>query len=473
VNNHSFLFSYPELAGSFLDKWAQAMFGVRVEIINAGREGILSTDIAAVVRDEVLPLEPDLVVYYEGGNQFNPGSIVRLSNDPGPPPNLSADVPDPDVGYFGRRSAWVRRAQELLSTVLPEPRKPAYEVVWPSDVDEFDPPLSHRNLPAGLSTIMKDLDAINAAVVGSGGELVASSFFWLVYDGMKLDSVRHRYLYTYLNDTYYPYRYRDMERLAAFQNRVLEKFAADRDLLFMDIAATMPRDPNLFIDAVHATDVGVRLHAWMVAQKLAPWLRERIENGRLPRPPRSELQAHPAFPGNERTLLFDCSPDIRRARTVARVDLFAATPQTSSARVEAGSILKVEIAAETPLHRYAARIPIVTTDSAPRFDDHHTMQARPELRLQARIKITGGDARIGVLSADEQNFLTYQTVEESKEFVSVDVPFWGESVGPLIVAAGTTRPHDVVVELSDVSVVKVPAYSVGGVLQGLSEPPQP
>jgi hypothetical protein len=101
------------------------------------------------------------------------------------------------------------------------------------------------------------------------------------------------------------------------------------------------------------------------------------------------------------------------------------------------------------------------------------MQARPELRLQARIKITGGDARIGVLSADEQNFLTYQTVEESKEFVSVDVPFWGESVGPLIVAAGTTRPHDVVVELSDVSVVKVPAYSVGGVLQGLSEPPQP
>jgi hypothetical protein len=50
VNNHGFPFSYPELAGFFLDKWAQARFGVRVEIINAGREGITSTDIAAVVR---------------------------------------------------------------------------------------------------------------------------------------------------------------------------------------------------------------------------------------------------------------------------------------------------------------------------------------------------------------------------------------------------------------------------------------
>jgi hypothetical protein len=288
---------------------------------------------------------------------------------------------------------------------------------------------------------------------------------------MRLDPVRHRYLYSYLNDTPYSYRYRDMERLAAFQNRVLEKFAADRGVLFMDIAATMPRDPDIFIDAVHATDVGVRLHAWIAAQKLVPWLRARIESGRLPRRARSELQAHPAFPGNERTLLFECSPDMRRARTVARVDLSKAMPQTSSARVEAGATLKVEIAARTRPHLYAARIPIVTTDPGTRFDDQHTLQVRPALGLQARIRVTGGDAQIGVLSVDEQSFLTYQTVAESKEPVSVDVALWSESVGPLIVAAGTTRPHDVVVELSDVSLVKVPAYSITGVLPGLSEPP--
>jgi hypothetical protein len=78
VNDHSFPYSYPEFAGFFLDSWAREVFGVRVEMINAGREGITSTDIAAVVRDEVLPLEPDLVVYYEGSNQFRPGSIIRL-----------------------------------------------------------------------------------------------------------------------------------------------------------------------------------------------------------------------------------------------------------------------------------------------------------------------------------------------------------------------------------------------------------
>jgi hypothetical protein len=146
-------------------------------------------------------------------------------------------------------------------------------------------------------------------------------------------------------------------------------------------------------------------------------------------------------------------------------------PQTSSARVEAGATLKVEIAARTRPHLYAARIPIVTTDPGTRFDDQHTLQVRPALGLQARIRVTGGDAQIGVLSVDEQSFLTYQTVAESKEPVSVDVALWSESVGPLIVAAGTTRPHDVVVELSDVSLVKVPAYSITGVLPGLSEPP--
>ena len=49
---------------------------VRFEVLNAGRESIISTDTAAIVRTEVLPLKPDLVVYYEGGNQFELRTVV-------------------------------------------------------------------------------------------------------------------------------------------------------------------------------------------------------------------------------------------------------------------------------------------------------------------------------------------------------------------------------------------------------------
>jgi hypothetical protein len=200
VNNHSFPFSYPELAGFFLDKWAQEAFGVRVEMINAGREGITSTSIAAVVRDEVLPLEPDLVVYYEGGNQFHLSSI-----GPGAMSNADVKAPDRGAGYLGQWSALVRRIEGLLSAPGAEPSKPAYKVVWPSGVKEFDPPLDHKNLPASLSTIIHDLDSIRDAVAKEGGELVVSSFFWLVYDGMKLDPHKNQYLYSYLNEIFYPY----------------------------------------------------------------------------------------------------------------------------------------------------------------------------------------------------------------------------------------------------------------------------
>ena len=40
------------------------------EVLNAARESIVSTDNVAIVKNEVAPLRPDLVVYYEGGNQF-------------------------------------------------------------------------------------------------------------------------------------------------------------------------------------------------------------------------------------------------------------------------------------------------------------------------------------------------------------------------------------------------------------------
>jgi hypothetical protein len=68
----------------------------------------------------------------------------------------------------------------------------------------------------------------------------------------------------------------------------------------------MPLDPNLFVDAVHATYDGVRLHGWMVAQQLAPLLRQRIAQGRLPRPARDLGTNHPAFLTPERTAVITC-----------------------------------------------------------------------------------------------------------------------------------------------------------------------
>ena len=54
--------------------WLKANnYSLQAEIINAGREGIGSSDIAAILEQEVLPLAPDYVIYYEGANDLYVG----------------------------------------------------------------------------------------------------------------------------------------------------------------------------------------------------------------------------------------------------------------------------------------------------------------------------------------------------------------------------------------------------------------
>ena len=78
VSSHFFPYSYPEFIGNWLNLWAaQRKLDLRFEVLNAGRESITSTDNVTIVREEVLPLQPDLLVYYEGANQFQISSIAQ------------------------------------------------------------------------------------------------------------------------------------------------------------------------------------------------------------------------------------------------------------------------------------------------------------------------------------------------------------------------------------------------------------
>jgi len=70
--------SAPELVDDWLNAWAQERgLGVRFEVLNAGREGAFTSDVVAIVRDEVAPLRPDLVVFYEGALTFDWSSVVK------------------------------------------------------------------------------------------------------------------------------------------------------------------------------------------------------------------------------------------------------------------------------------------------------------------------------------------------------------------------------------------------------------
>jgi hypothetical protein len=311
VGNHFLPFSYPEYVGHWLNEWAASKkLDVRFEALNAGRESTISTDIAEEVRTEVLPLRPDLVVYYEGGNQFDLHTVVPDA-PPGKPqrPKATTETGPSWLVELSRYSAVSRRVQAALgyagaSQDGREWSKPDYTLVWPPDLSESDPDLAYPKLPVNLNTIERDLDQIRTDLATVGAEFALSSFYWLAKDGMVLNPVRHKYILEQLNVGLYPFRYRDIERLAAFQNRFLAKYAKQYGMPFIDTAGRMPFDPDLFTDAVHGRAGGLRVQAWVVLQQLIPVIERHLANRDWPRPLPQDMPPLPTF--KPRQIKLDC-----------------------------------------------------------------------------------------------------------------------------------------------------------------------
>lgn len=292
IDGHWVPYSYPEFVGYWLNLWAQAKkLDVHFEVLNSARESNVSTDLAHIVRTEVLPLRPDLVVYYEGGNQFRPESIVEKVPQGSPQrPAGSEGTQAPEwLRAASRWSALLGRVQAAIGLAASdmdgrEWPKPDYKVVWPAGLDEQDPDLAYPNLPVSLNVIEHDLDRIRDDLSGIGADLALSSFAWMVKDGLVLDPVRHRYILEQLNVANYPFRYRDLERLANFQNRFFAKYARVHGLPFVDVAGQLPFDPDLFRDALHTSYAGTRMKAWVTLNALIPVIEKHLADKSWPRP---------------------------------------------------------------------------------------------------------------------------------------------------------------------------------------------
>jgi hypothetical protein len=303
---HADRFSYPEYISRWLRQWAEARdLPVSFDVVNAAREGILSNSIEAIVRQELVPVRPDVIVYYEGANQFWPNGFTGR-------PIVAMFRAMNARPYLERYSALGARVRSLLDRGLAgtEPYKPPLPVTWPRDLSESDPPLDDPRLPVQLPNILHDLDRIRGDVAENHGTLMLSSFVWLVYPGMVLDRQRDEFVYRDLNERYWPFSYEHMRRFIDFQNRVFRKYAREHDLPFNDVAAVFPHDALLFVDSIHMTPAGVKLKAWVAFQNLVPILEQRLKARTLPSIDPGGRLAHPAFSGSRRLMQLD---EIRRS----------------------------------------------------------------------------------------------------------------------------------------------------------------
>ncbi|HYL74400.1 MAG TPA: SGNH/GDSL hydrolase family protein [Bryobacteraceae bacterium] len=415
VNNHNFLFSYPERVTGWLNRFAQANhFDVRFETLNSGREGLNSEDLDAIVRDELLPLDPDFTVYYEGSNQFPSATTMAA---PYVAPRKQIDPNDPiDQHYvpdFLRNHLVLANLLDRAMngfTSLGEPRKPRYGLKWPPGVSEQNPDVANPNLPLQLPTIVKNLDSIRSGMQSIGGQLVLCSFEWLAKEGLPLSPRRHENIYKQLNTVLWPLRYADIRRLADFQNLVFQRYASARGIPFIDVASALPQDPSLFIDAIHMTDTGERVKAWIVFQQLVPLIRKQLESGQLPRAPGSHsVPPPPSMAISEMPLRCGDAPagELTRVDGVVSFDAIRLVP--GKGHVTLGHPIQVI----TPLERwaYAASAPIHMPAN---------LTGQPFIFLRARV--VSGQIGVGILDHKSNTFQPERNVPPSPALVDIYVP---------------------------------------------------
>jgi hypothetical protein len=275
--------SYPEFVVHDLNTWARAQgLDVTFEAINAGRSGESSSGIAAIMKYEVAPLRPDIVIYYEGANEFNPGALAQTTDAGGSRAGrwfmTLSGLP------LEHYSAFANRIYELLfrrGGPQAEPAKPLHIVRF--DLSQSDPDLKSGDLPFNLSRQAQDIHEAAEISRHIGATMFLSSFVFIAQDGLRLDPELHRFILHGLNVEYSPLTYAEIRQAADFQNRVFRKIADVEQIRFIDLARYFPQDPNLFFDTVHMwSPKGVRLQGWIVAQLIAPAIRDALSGGRLP-----------------------------------------------------------------------------------------------------------------------------------------------------------------------------------------------
>ena len=286
--------SYPEYVIHWLNLWAQIERpDLHFDGINAGREGLTAPHIAAIVRDEVLPMEPDLVFYYEGVNHVARWikRDVRFEFVP-PPPRDRTLLQASQYSVLALR---LRRAIVASRSSGEEIARPKHKVPWPRGVSEENPEVMAPELPYGLTPIMRELENIRRLVVENDSEFAMASFVFLAEDGMVLEPRRDAQIQRFYETRLWPLTYAEVRKMADFENRVFKKFSRERLMGFVDLSRDYPQDPSLFLDGVHFDCDGIRLQAWIVFQRLLPLIKGRVATGVWPRPDEESLQSHPGI----------------------------------------------------------------------------------------------------------------------------------------------------------------------------------
>ena len=242
----------------------------RIEVINAGHHAYNIDDLRALLEMRVLPLNPDIVIFYEAANNINLPDFVR--------PPLSCAW---GTCWLQNYPAWYRWLYLHSAVFL---RLWHDRLGWGALVP---PPMPHGfgDTPPQTNEVKyrNVLGQVVRETLEHGSRIVLSSFITVAHEGLTVTRAENPGMFDNLYKYDYPLTAGELAQAYAAFNRASADVAAEFKVPYADVAAEFPREARYFpFDLFHLSPDGNR----MLAAMFAKFLERNVLPGLVPEQPK-------------------------------------------------------------------------------------------------------------------------------------------------------------------------------------------
>jgi lysophospholipase L1-like esterase len=234
----------------------------RIEVWNAGVPGYTTAENVIYLSLRLVDFRPDLVVLYEGYNDFKPNRYPGFVSDYSHWRDRDVTPPRPLLDHL----RFFVKMRALAARLDPRPEASVRDPRSGKKLERFDTVGEE-----GLAAFRRNLETM-IAVSRTAGARVALATYAHPCTAANLEERPDLFVYLpgYLPNLTFKGVLDAFDRY----NAAVREVAESRGALLVDAARSIPADPSLFVDHVHFNTKGADLFAEVVAEAILPAIRE-------------------------------------------------------------------------------------------------------------------------------------------------------------------------------------------------------
>jgi lysophospholipase L1-like esterase len=241
--------------------------GRRIEVINAGHAAQLIDDLIGVLKLRVVPLNPDVVIFYEVSNNLVRPEFSRI-NASCPLASCAQKVYQGVTALLYHNILVYRTFAQRFGRGFP-PRRPLWH-----EFDDTSPKPSAARYGEALRRLVR-------AAKDQGVSIMLSTVVTLAHDGLRVRREDNPALFEHMEKILYPFTPGEIRRMYEHYNRVVREVAKESGVPVVDVELKFPREVKYFpFDDIHFSPEGNRILARIFADHLDAVVRSRAPEAR-------------------------------------------------------------------------------------------------------------------------------------------------------------------------------------------------